>query len=372
MSAPADWEAFVSEPAEEPTAATREEDVLALTVRLALLEDIARLVATGSDLPKLLHHILALCESVVEAEAASILLVDERTGELAFAAATGEKAAAVKPLRLAPGEGIAGWVVQHQEPLTVPSPEGEQRWSSRVDELTGFRTNSVLCVPMQLQERTIGALELINKIGADRFTESDVDLLFTVASQAALLVDNARLLRRLEADRTALRILVDTAQQACEQPGQEGLVRYILSRATEALQASAAALAIAEPDTGQLVFRSAIGDLAMPCLGQRVAKGSGVCGWAGQSGEPAFAEDPAGDPRFQPALACESTEGVHSLLAVPVKARDCVLAVMALFNLEAPANESAITLATALAGQLALAFCASGGARGPARQSSAG
>ncbi len=362
MSAAADWEAFVSEPVEEPSAGTSEEDVLALTVRLALLEDIARLVATGSDLPKLLHHILALCESVVEAEAASILLVDDRTGELVFAAATGEKAAAVKRLRLAPGEGIAGWVVQHQEPLAVPSPEGEQQWSSRVDELTGFHTTSVLCVPMQLQDRTIGALELINKIGAERFTEGDADLLFTVASQAALLVENARLLRRLEADRTALRVLVETAQRACEQPGCEALVNHILSRAAEALQAKGAALAMVDPESGELVFRSAIGDPAQPCLGERIPKGAGICGWAAQSGELVFTEDPPGDPRFQPALPCESREGVRTVLAAPVKGHGRALAVLALFNLEAPPDESTMTLASALAGQLALAFCASGAA----------
>ena len=238
MCAATDWDAFVTEPAAEPVAGPSEEDVLSLTVRLALLEDIGRLVVAGSDLDRLLHQILALCESVVEAEAASILLVDERTGELGFAAATGEKADAVKRLHLSPGEGIAGWVAQHGEPLLVPSPVGDERWSSRVDELTGFRTASVICVPVQLQDRVVGVLELINKIGADRFSEADTDLLATVAAQAALLIENARLLKRLEEDKRRFHLLLETMRLAGDQWSPQDLLNRILTVARDALHAN--------------------------------------------------------------------------------------------------------------------------------------
>jgi GAF domain-containing protein len=360
MSSAGDWDAFVSEPVEEPAAAASEDEVLALTVRLALLEDIARLVTMGSDLTMLLHQILALCESVVQAEAASMLLVDERSGGLAFAAATGEKGAAVKRVRLAPGEGIAGWVVQRGEPLLVPSPEGDDRWSKRVDELTGFHTQSVVCVPMQLQDRTIGAVELINKIGADHFTDADADLLSTVAAQASLLVENARLLRRFEADKARLRILVETMHRTCHSLGGEELAPYVLSRAAEALQAEGAAVAAADPDTGELVFKVVVGEAARPCRGQRGGKGAGICGWVAQSLEPVFTEDPGGDPRFQPALPCETDEKVASVLALPMAAGGKVYGVMELFNLREGADEGAIAVGCALAGQLALALCAGG------------
>jgi len=353
MPAPADWESLVSEPAEEPHTESSD-DILSLTVRLTLLEDVARLVATGSDLERLLHRILALCESVVEAEAASVLLIDERSGELVFAAATGEKADHVRRVRLRPGEGIAGWVVEHGEPLIIPSAEGDDRWSSRVDELTGFRTRSLVCVPMQLPDRTVGAVELINRIGSERFTEADVDLLSAVAAPAALLIENARLLRRLERGGKRLGALVEALRGLAADRGAVPSAA-VLARAAEGVAAEGAALALATPEGGW-PFAVVSGTAAEAATGQVVVPGVGVCGWVAQSQEAASTEDPAGDPRFQPAPPWETGEAVRSLLAVPLPGEERARGVLAFFNLAEGVDEETVALARAFADSLSLAL----------------
>jgi len=149
---------------------------------------VSRLVASADDLDGLLRGILELGSSVVRAEAAAVLLVRGKGRELVFAAATGEKGDALRRITLAHGEGIAGWVLRHNKPLLVPGAEADVRWSGRVDELVGFTTRSVACVPLRVQDKTICVMEMVNKIDEDTFTQADLDLLSSLASQAALLI----------------------------------------------------------------------------------------------------------------------------------------------------------------------------------------
>ena len=97
---------------------------------------------------------------------------------------------------MAPGEGVAGWVGQHGLVANVADAYADPRFSPRSDELFGFRTATLLALPMHVQDHVIGVLELVNKRGA-MFTANDQVVAETLASAAALAIDKARLFASL-------------------------------------------------------------------------------------------------------------------------------------------------------------------------------
>lgn len=126
-------------------------------------------------------------------EAVSIGLVEPVSEDIIFVESLlGPMFADLPPIRLRSGQGIAGQVAQTGEPLIVNNVYRDQRFFSGIDQNSGFRTHSILCVPLKVEQRVIGVLEAINKrIG--NFHESDLRLLQAIASPLAAAIENARL-----------------------------------------------------------------------------------------------------------------------------------------------------------------------------------
>jgi len=163
---------------------------------LERLLEISGLLNSTLMLDELLGTIMASTTELLRAETSSLLLLDEEAGELIVEVATGEPGAAVARKRVPAGQGIAGWVVEHAEPAVVDDPAADPRFYGEIDEQTGFRTRSILAVPMKTKERTIGVIEAINKREGS-FGEADLKLATALANHAAIAVDNARLYARL-------------------------------------------------------------------------------------------------------------------------------------------------------------------------------
>jgi GAF domain-containing protein len=149
-------------------------------------------------LETLLDLVMSSAAELLEAESSSLLLVDEETGELVFAVLSLDDEEHLGGRRVPPGEGIAGWVVEHREPVVVADPSADPRFYAGIDEATSVRTRSLLAVPLEVRGRVIGVVEIINKRGDDaRFTDDDVSLAEAFAHQAAIAIDNARLYAHL-------------------------------------------------------------------------------------------------------------------------------------------------------------------------------
>jgi signal transduction histidine kinase len=170
--------------------------------RLELLLEVARLLSSKLELPELLTTVLKLASRVVDAETASLLLLDESTQELYFDVALGLGDDAAK-VRLKLGQGIAGSVAQSRKPETINEVRKDPRWSAKMDESTGFVTQSILAVPIMLKGRLIGVVEAINKRGGP-FGPHDVETFEAFASQTGVAIDNARLFTSLRDERFKL------------------------------------------------------------------------------------------------------------------------------------------------------------------------
>ena len=166
---------------------------------MVFLNEVARSLSATLNLETVLTKIMEQVDEMLDVEAGSLLLTDSATGDLVFQIALGDKAREVKPFRLPRGQGIAGQVALTGEPLVIADVGHDERHLKAIDEQTQFRTRNILCVPLILRDQSIGVLQVLNKKQGD-FSQNDVDLLGSIASYAAIAIENARLYESLEAE----------------------------------------------------------------------------------------------------------------------------------------------------------------------------
>ena len=131
--------------------------------------------------------VLSQITTFLAAEASSVFVLDEATGDLVLQYATGEVGDEIVGLRLGADQGVVGWVVKYCEDLIVPYPGMDARFFDGVDESTGFSTSSILCCPMRTGVGVIGAVEVLNKVQGT-FNDDDLILLRAVARLLARVV----------------------------------------------------------------------------------------------------------------------------------------------------------------------------------------
>lgn len=166
--------------------------------KLVKLTELSRILNSSLEPTTVKRRAMEAATELMEAEVGSLLLIDEETNKLYFEVALGEKEETVKTFHLNMGEGIAGWVAQHDEPLIVHDAQSDPRFFREVDKKSKFTTKNVICVPVRVKEKTIGVLEAINKLDGGTFTEEDLALFQSLADQVAVALDNARLMAEIE------------------------------------------------------------------------------------------------------------------------------------------------------------------------------
>ncbi|MBN2149060.1 MAG: SpoIIE family protein phosphatase [Anaerolineales bacterium] len=158
---------------------------------LRLINEISANLTATLDLDRVLEAALQRVQDSLGAEAASILTIEG--DELVFQIAVGEHAEQVKPFRIPLGQGIAGWAVREQKGALVNDVRHDPRFYAEADAESGFTTRCLLAAPLVCNERSIGVIEVFNKPGG--FTPADLEMLSTIASGAAIAIENARLFK---------------------------------------------------------------------------------------------------------------------------------------------------------------------------------
>lgn len=165
---------------------------LSAVERMAGVMETLRNVSLVTDLDKLLHLILKASKKTMQAEAASLLLIDYSANELYFHEMRGGSRE-VKPVRLKMGQGIAGRVAKTGRPMLVNDAKASKVFFAGADQVSGFETRQVLAVPMRVRKTVIGVLEAINTSSPKGFEPEDLELFTAFAGQAAIAIENARL-----------------------------------------------------------------------------------------------------------------------------------------------------------------------------------
>ena len=161
--------------------------------RLRQLQQISRLLNSTLDQATIRNRAIEGTMALLEAEAGSLLLLDDATGELYFEVALGEKGEAVREIRLKPGQGIAGHVAKTGQAAIVNDVQRDPRFSPHADKKSGFVTRNMVCAPVSARDRILGILQAINKRDDRPFDQDDLQNLVMLGHQVGIAIENANL-----------------------------------------------------------------------------------------------------------------------------------------------------------------------------------
>jgi len=168
------------------------------------MSDLRAAVAAGvlgveESYPSLLQATVEVARAIFHARAASVFLLDEQADELVFEAVAGEGSGELVGKRFPSSTGVAGWVLTTRQPLVVDDLTADTRFSREAAESTGYVPRGIMAVPLLVDERALGVLEVLDRPADSMFTLAEMNLLGLFANQAAVALDLLQRGRRAQA-----------------------------------------------------------------------------------------------------------------------------------------------------------------------------
>ncbi len=217
--------------------------------RLEGIQEIGRALGSTLNLDRLLVLIMDKITELMHAERSTLFIIDEENRQLWSKIAQGETS---REIRIDLGEGIAGWVAQSGQSINIKDAYKDSRFNQDVDKKTGFRTRSMLCVPIR---KTIGVVQVLNS-ASGYFTVEDEALLSALGAQAAVSLENSKLYlsvvdknialmhakEQLQARVNEIDLLFHLEQEMNRQFGLDAFIQTLLEQTRAAIPSGAAAL----------------------------------------------------------------------------------------------------------------------------------
>lgn len=342
--------------------------------KLALVQEIGRALSSTPDRDNLLALIMEKVTLLMEADRSTLYLLSE-SGETLWSKVI--QGGEVREIRLSVGEGIAGWVAKSGDIVNIPEAYQDDRFNPAVDHQSGYRTRSILCVPMVAPTGSvIGVVQVLNKQGGP-FTRDDEELLVALASQAAVAIENANLYlaaigrnrqlttaqEKLEQRTAELNVLYEVERTTNVAHDLDELLAGILQRAIELCGADAGAVALIDDDSGDLRFRTTAGKSVAGLRHRTLAVGSGILGWTAKNRMATISNEPTADIRFAADFMAAVDLAPKHIIAAPLALASDTLGIIALVDRKpdprnaAPGfSHSDLKLLTLIAGQASRAI----------------
>jgi len=325
------------------------------------LRDVGLALGSTLDLDQLLELILGKIAELLEADRATLYLLDEQRQRLLSRIIIGDEA---KSIELPVGNGIAGNVAKFGQTIRIKDAYRDRRFSRQWDDLTGYRTRSILAAPMKNHVgRTIGVIQVLNKRlgvrGDDEFSQHDEELLSALATQAAVSIDNSRLFlsviqknmqlvetkEQLEHRVADLKLLFDLESAMAHAATFEDLARAVVTEAARACGAQAGGLLADEGEDGTFLYFLDLAkkDPEVRRIGMR--RGEGIVGIAMASNEAQHLPPPgpkrASDPPVSSRLGVLLGVEVKTAVAMPLEGpNEQPIGALGLYNATRPGGFS--------------------------------
>jgi signal transduction histidine kinase/putative methionine-R-sulfoxide reductase with GAF domain len=308
------------------------------------LREVGIALGTTFDLDDLLELILGKLTELVEADRATLYLLDEAHDELVSRMVVGEQ---VRSIRMKVGHGIAGLVAQTGRALRVRDAYSDARFERDWDVLTGYRTSSILAAPLKNHVgRTIGVIQILNKRGAEEFTSEDEAILSALSTQAAVAIDNSRLFLSLiqknkqlldtkgELERRLrdLSLLFELERATGRATTLEELAQPLLSLSAKSTEARGAALLVAQEESGDLIEYVYDAEAPEKLLRIGVKAGEGLLAAAMSRGEMLQVRPGARSPFWHERVEGSLPFSVDAALVLPLEGDGAALGAVGLFG----------------------------------------
>lgn len=188
---------------------------------------VGQVLMSTLDVNRLLAETMRSATEVIDAGAASLMLIDEANEKLVFEVSLGSRSQTLRQQSIPIDEGIAGWVARTGEPAIANNARTDPRFSHRVDVRTGFLTQSIAAVPLKIKGRVIGVLEVLNKYSDTGFDQEDLRLMSSIAAQAAIAIENARLYQQVRYERDHIILAQEEVRRELNRKLHDGPIQML-------------------------------------------------------------------------------------------------------------------------------------------------
>lgn len=280
--------------------------------KMRFLLDISQKVSALETLDEILAELMEITTTELNADRGTIFLNDQEKGELYSRIAQGNLQREIRVLNTS---GIAGTVFQTGKSLVIQDAYSDKRFNQSIDEKTGYKTKSILCVPIRAaRNEIIGVAQVLNK-KSGTFTAEDATLLEGIATQAAIALQSTIFTERLKKFRTKEMEFFDVVSEATSEINLGNLLSKVMSEAMRMTDAERSTLFLNDDKKGELYSRIGEGLAATEI---RFPNNVGIAGAVFQSGETINIPHAYADLRFNPSVDKKTGFFTRSILCTPV------------------------------------------------------
>ena len=279
---------------------------------LRLLLSISEKVAAMDSLDQILNLLVEVSTEQLEADRSTLFLNDPATNELYSRVAQGNLS---QEIRLMNDRGVAGWVYQNGEPAIIHDAYKDKRFDNSVDKRTGYKTQSILCVPIRnAKGELIGVAQALNKKNG-KFSKQDQELFAAITTQGALGLESMALVERMKRIREQEMEFLEVVSDLTSDIKIDSLLNKVMTEATRMLNAERSTLFLNDEKTQTLWSQVGQGLGSMQI---RLPNTAGIAGAVFSSGKTINIPHAYADLRFNPAFDKKSGFFTRSILCVPI------------------------------------------------------
>jgi len=289
----------------------------------SIFMETSKLLNSTLNLDELLGIILDLTAKVIEAQASSLLFISKKRGEAELYVSA--KAKPIKKLCLRMGEGIAGWVAEHKQPVISNEVKKDPRYFAKLEEEIGFSIDSLISVPLLRRGNLIGVVSAINKLNQKQFDQADLDVFLSLADQIAIALDNSYLYRKAKQKTLEKETLLEVEKSLSSSLDLDEVLELILDSLLKVVKYDAAVIFLIDKKKQEIEHIKARGfePALEPDLQLKI--GQGLAGWAAQTQKSLIVPNVREDPRY-----IEARVETQSGMVVPIMTNQRIIGVFSI------------------------------------------
>jgi HD-GYP domain-containing protein (c-di-GMP phosphodiesterase class II) len=281
------------------------------------------------SLGTLLNRFMDFAIKAVETDSGTLYLVDEHNKELSFEVVKGPISEILKGMRIGIDKGIAGHVVKTGRPYVSGDLERDKRW---LGLKASFSQMNMMAVPLKVNKRIIGVIEVLNKAGEGPFTKEDLRVITSLANHFSVILERSELVEALDERLIHFSTLNEVGNLLISTLDEKVVRERAMEAITRLMNAEAGSLLQVDGERGELYFEVARGKKGRKVKEIRLRIGEGIAGWVAKYGRPLLIHDVTRDKRFQKSVDERSGFKTLNMVCVPVRIKGNIIGVLQAIN----------------------------------------